>query len=110
MEDSLVEYETLQNALKKELEEKDLASNLDEFKEFDNDYYYRKLPPTPFVTCVLPGVAMAMCAPKDYEELRNATKFCNDVNYSHICIPIEHFLWPTWTVERKDFEIETQVA
>ena len=60
------------------------------------------------MTCELPGSAMSMCAPKEYA--RNSTKFCHDVNYEHICIPIEHFLWPTWTVERKDFEIETQVA
>ena len=64
---------------------------------YDNDYYYRKLPPTPFVSCDLPGTSMAMCAPKEYTS--ESTLFCNEVNYDFICIPIDHFLWPTWTLE-----------
>jgi hypothetical protein len=79
-----------------------------EFKEFDIDYYYREVPRTPFPACSLPGVVSAICVPKEF--VQEETEFCYEVNYPTVCVPVQHFLWPFWTIARKDFIIQEQVA
>lgn len=79
-----------------------------EDRKYDIDYYYRKLPPLLYPTCVMPGITSSLCIPND--DLKDLTKFCHEVNYPSVCVPVEHFLWPLWTVEQKDFEIEEKVA
>ena len=32
--------------------------------EYDFDYYYRELPPTPYPMCEIPGITQSMCIPK----------------------------------------------
>ena len=76
--------------------------------EYDIDYYYRELPPTPYPMCEIPGITQSMCIPK--EDLKEQTPFCFDDNYEFVCVPIEHFLWPLWTIEQKDYEIQEKIS
>ena len=77
-------------------------------KQFDIDYYYRKLPSTEFPACENPGITSSICVPKD--EVQDLTPFCHDVNYDFICVPVEHFLWPLWSIEEKDYQINKLVV
>ena len=36
--------------------------------------------------------------------------FCSNDVYPNICIPIPHPLWPDWTLNAKDFMIQTEVS
>ena len=56
----------------------------------------------------MPGVTSSLCIPKD--DIANLTVFCHEVNYPFVCVPVNHFLWPLWTIEQKDYEIHTKVA
>lgn len=77
-------------------------------KEYDIDYYYRPLPTTNYPPCEMPGITSSVCVPKEVVE--ESTEFCFEVNYPTICVPVEHFLWPLWTIDEKDFQINTLVA
>ena len=68
---------------------------------YDVDYYRRVPEDDTFKECFVPGVTSSVCMPK--ELLANRTVFCNDVNYDYVCVPVNHFLWPFWDVEEKDF-------
>jgi hypothetical protein len=58
--------------------------------------------------CYIPGVEEAKCFPSVV--VANLTSFCHDVNYENICIPIDHFLWPLWTLSEKDWQIREELG
>ena len=66
------------------------------------------MPESSYKSCKIIGVEEAKCFPK--EVIANETTFCHDVNYENVCIPIDHFLWPLWTLKEKDYLIREQVS
>lgn len=55
----------------------------------------------------MPGITSTICVPK--EAIADQIKYCYDVNYDFVCVPVEHFLWPVWSIEEKDYQINSLV-